>query len=292
MTLRRAVVRWFVFARNGKADSTQLFYRETALTLMRECRHAMTLKVAELTEDKIQLLATKFGHFSPSRWNAMLQCLNTFTVAAKVLRRRTIKLTRQPPPDQQQFTALLTECDRLKRSKAGLVIDFLAHTGLRITGARNVKWSDVYVDRIEYIAKGGRRCAVPVIAGLRPVLERLKPFRDASDYVLPRGAIVRGLRKACDSAGLRRLSHHDFRHMYITRCIESGVDVPTLARWIGHKDGGALLAKRYFHLLTEHSKKMAEKVQIKTPTLTVSPPMPPQHIYNYATLTNFQIVNA
>jgi len=37
------------------------------------------------------------------------------------------------------------------------------------------------------------------------------------------------------------VSHHDLRHLFSTRVIESGVDIPTLSRWLGHKDGGALV---------------------------------------------------
>jgi integrase len=133
---------------------------------------------------------------------------------------------------------------------------------LRITAARNVRWSDVHAERIEYVAKGGRVCSVPILNGMRDVLDRLRALDDGSGHVLPQEAIRRGLAKACARAGLRRLSHHDFRHMFTTRCIESGVDVPTTARWLGHQDGGALLSKRYFHLLDGHSREMAAKVRI------------------------------
>ena len=63
-------------------------------------------------------------------------------------------------------------------------------------------------------------------------------------------------------AGVRHLTHHDMRRLFATRCIESGVDVPTAARWMGHSDGGALLAKTYFHLLDGHSREMARMVSI------------------------------
>ena len=42
-----------------------------------------------------------------------------------------------------------------------------------------------------------------------------------------------------------RITHHDLRHLFATRCIESGVDIPTASRWLGHKDGGALAMKVY-----------------------------------------------
>ena len=62
--------------------------------------------------------------------------------------------------------------------------------------------------------------------------------------------------------GRKSLTLHDFRHLFATRCIESGVDIQTVSRWLGHEDGGTLAMKTYVHLLNSHSKKMAEKVEI------------------------------
>ena len=39
-----------------------------------------------------------------------------------------------------------------------------------------------------------------------------------------------------------------------------GVDIPTVSRWLGHKDGGALPMKTYGHLRCEHSIAQAQKV--------------------------------
>jgi hypothetical protein len=38
------------------------------------------------------------------------------------------------------------------------------------------------------------------------------------------------------------------------------VDIPTVSRWLGHKDGGALAMKVYGHLRDQHSVSMAQKV--------------------------------
>ena len=80
--------------------------------------------------------------------------------------------------------------------------------------------------------------------------------------MLPQAECKRSLDAACERAGVPHLSHHDFRHLFATRCIQSGVDLPTVARWLGHRDGGALLAKIYFHLADEHSQAMAARVRI------------------------------
>jgi len=48
--------------------------------------------------------------------------------------------------------------------------------------------------------------------------------------------------------------------LFATRCIEAGVDIPTVSRWLGHQDGGALCMKTYGHLRDEHSANEAKKV--------------------------------
>jgi hypothetical protein len=47
--------------------------------------------------------------------------------------------------------------------------------------------------------------------------------------------------------GLSKLTHHDLRHLFATRCIESGVDIPTVARWRYARMGicGTNTAKRW-----------------------------------------------
>src|SRR4029077_18298391 len=74
------------------------------------------------------------------------------------------------------------------------------------------------------------------------------------------GKCEESLTAACEAVGAHRITHHDLRHLFATRCIESGVDIPTVSRWLGHKDGGALAMKTYGHLRDQHSTAMAQKV--------------------------------
>ena len=41
--------------------------------------------------------------------------------------------------------------------------------------------------------------------------------------------------------------------------------LPTVSRWLGHKDGGALAKKAYGHLRDQHSVAMAQKVTFSKP---------------------------
>jgi integrase len=63
----------------------------------------------------------------------------------------------------------------------------------------------------------------------------------------------KALTKACTAVGAKRLTHHELRHLFATRCIKSDVDIPIVARWLGHKEGSVLALKTYGHLRSEHS---------------------------------------
>jgi hypothetical protein len=79
------------------------------------------------------------------------------------------------------------------------------------------------------------------------------------------------INSACKTLGITRFTHHDLRHLFATRCIESGVDIPTVSRWLGHKDGGALAMKTYGHLRDQHSANMAQKVMFSETDSTAAP---------------------
>jgi site-specific recombinase XerD len=50
--------------------------------------------------------------------------------------------------------------------------------------------------------------------------------------------------------------------MFITRCIEKGVDVKVVAQWQGHADGGALILNTYSHVRNVHAEEMAKKLTL------------------------------
>ncbi len=75
------------------------------------------------------------------------------------------------------------------------------------------------------------------------------------------------INSAAGKLDIPRITHHDLRHLFATICIESGVDIPTVSRWLGHKDGGALAMKTYGHLRREHSIAQAQRVSF-TPATT------------------------
>ena len=150
------------------------------------------------------------------------------------------------------------------------LVEFLAFTGMRaFSEAQWVTWEDVDWTRHEIIVRGapetgtknGQVRRIPILPDMEKLLTKLKPPGNASGRILQVRKCQGALPRACSELGIPRITHHDLRHLFATRCIESGVDIPTVSRWLGHKDGGALAMRTYGHLRNEHSKEMAAKVK-------------------------------
>jgi integrase len=192
---------------------------------------------------------------------------------ASELQRVRISQRQLQLPEPAEFRRLVAQLRKDKSNGAafGDLVEFLAYSGLRIKSeAIWVKWEDIDWGRKELIVRGhpetgtknGEMRRVPLIVDMEELLSRLKKNGGrAEERILQIGDCNRALVKACKEIGLPALRHHDLRHLFATRCIESGVDIPTVARWLGHKDGGVLAIRTYGHLRNEHSQAMAQKVK-------------------------------
>ncbi len=58
----------------------------------------------------------------------------------------------------------------------------------------------------------------------------------------------------------QKFGFHDCRHHFISYAVMSGIDFMTIARWVGHKDGGILIGKVYGHLSNEHAQLQAARM--------------------------------
>ncbi|HEV7405660.1 MAG TPA: tyrosine-type recombinase/integrase [Chthoniobacteraceae bacterium] len=97
---------------------------------------------------------------------------------------------------------------------------------------------------------------VPLIAEARTLFEKMRSDREsepASSKVFVVNECQHSMDAAAEKIGMARITHHDLRHFFATICIESRVDIPTVSRWLGHKDGGALAMRTDGHLRREHS---------------------------------------
>lgn len=159
------------------------------------------------------------------------------------------------------------------------------HRGLWFTGARwnelyRLTWADVGLDKRiiqmpnskakvgKYGSDGYREIPMNQNAyDLLAELARTSRHTDPEDQVFPgveKQASIRWLRRGCETLAIKNFTPHCLRHAFATNAIECDVDIPTVARWLGHRDGGVLLLKTYGHLRHKHSEAMAARVTFNT----------------------------
>lgn len=191
-------------------------------------------------------------------------------------------------PSYAQFQKLLgavTEKKVRYSEYCAELIKFLAYGGFRLGEAVRICWADCDFEKKEILVRGdeltgtknGLVRRVPMIPEMENLLSLMRQNRGietATSLVMRVKKCQGALTSACRKESIKRLTHHDLRHLFATTCIENGVDIPTVSKWLGHKDGGALAMKTYGHLRGEHSRDMALKVSFSPKPLGPIHPTP------------------
>ncbi len=68
------------------------------------------------------------------------------------------------------------------------------------------------------------------------------------------------LRLARKESKLEWFSFHDCRRSFVSFCVMSQIDYMTIARWVGHMDGGVLIGKTYGYLAKKHTQLQAKRL--------------------------------
>jgi len=271
---------------------TKEYYAYRAKALLKSWPGLKDQDVRKITKsDCLNWAAKVRTKVSPSSFNHTIVLLrHVFEIGVEAGARydnpaRFIKASAERPtrlrlPEPDQFDAFVKEVENDGRGycrHSANLVRFLAYGGFRIHEARNIKWRDLDFKRQKIVVRGdaatglkgrvvGDSREVPMIPDMREFVEHLRKERpnEPDDTPVMR---VRECQKAMDRAarvvGMTRITHHDLRHLFATRCIESGVDVPTVSRWLGHRDGGALAMRTYGHLRDQHSTDMAQRVSFR-----------------------------
>ena len=206
--------------------------------------------------------------------NVAIEAGMIYANPAATLKRTAIRAKEIALPSTDKFNALLSEMRAAHSRDSHNCADFvlgLAVTGMRKGEANALEWRDVDFEAGEIVVRGDPETAtknwelrrVPLIPDARGLFERMRGERSDESFnakVFRVRESQKALDRACKKVGTDRITHHDLRHLFATRCIESGVDVPTVSRWLRHKDGGALAMKTYGHLRREHSIAQAQRV--------------------------------
>ncbi|MCX6904156.1 MAG: site-specific integrase [Verrucomicrobia bacterium] len=156
-------------------------------------------------------------------------------------------------------------------------VRLMAFCGSRRNETLRLKWSDVDWERRQLtigadgLAKN-RQARVAdfnseLEAHLKDMVKRrapdsewLFPSPQRGKRDVPSKSFTESLKLARLAAGKPNFGFHDCRHVFISYCVMSGIDYMTIARWVGHQDGGVLIGKVYGHLSNEHAQRQAQKL--------------------------------
>ncbi|MEI6674051.1 MAG: site-specific integrase [Verrucomicrobiota bacterium] len=264
--------------------TTQHYYKQIAVSLAKIAAKfpvdPLGLSITRVTLAELRALMDAYAAAtSPTRYNGCLALIrrtyeraieaghvaSNLPISLKRIRPKPLKMAL---PTAESFAKVVADIlsQRKSHSKAtAAAVEFLAYTGLRISEAQSIQWQDIKDDHlIVRTAKNEEMRQVPLIRAALDLLARLRavgiPTGDNDPVMLIKSPRI-ALDGSCARLGINHLRVHDLRHIFATRCIEANVDLPTLAGWLGHKDGGVLCAQVYGHLCKKHSTEMARKVK-------------------------------
>ncbi|MGD0816441.1 MAG: site-specific integrase [Verrucomicrobiota bacterium] len=274
-------------AGDGSLKPRSKDYRlERIAALIKSWRGLETTDIRKISKSDCLAWAAQFGQkAAPSNFNNTVGTLRLildigveagarYDNPARFIKRVRVLPKKLQLPSEDQFLALVEAIEKADggwNHRCADLVRFLAFGGFRKGEAATITWGDCDLEKGEIVVRGDVETGtknwsirrVPMIPEMRQLLERLRAQRadePATASVMKIGACQGAINSACKKLGIARFTHHDLRHLFATRCIESGVDIPTVSRWLGHKDGGALAMKVYGHLRDQHSVNMAQRV--------------------------------
>ncbi len=266
--------------------STRKYWADVLAALLKTWPDLKTTEIRRITPGDCREWAARYAKIaSPTRYNntiAVLQHILNLAIKsgviysnpAKELERMPIRAKALELPTLAQFASFVAEINsgggRDSRNCADLV-QGIAFTGCRIGEAARIELRDLDFRKGEITVKGdpeegtknGEVRYVPMIPQAEKLFRGMlasRPDAPSAEGLFRVHECQKAMDRAAKKIGMARVTHHDLRHFFATVCIESGVDIPTVSRWLGHKDGGALAMRTYGHLRREHSVSQAKKV--------------------------------
>jgi integrase len=179
-------------------------------------------------------------------------------------------------PTFEQFQAIVADIRaqhlNADAEQSGDFVEFLGLAGLGQAEASSIKRSDVELDAGRIFVKRrktGVGFHIPIYPQLRPLVEKLCAGLAHDERLLGIDDARKALASACKRLGYAPFSQRSLRRMFITRALERGVDVKTIAEWQAHRDSGKMILQIYSHVRPVHSTRMAQLMTTEEPSNVV-----------------------
>jgi site-specific recombinase XerD len=213
-------------------------------------------------QDVVAFLASMGGAAPTTRARRLsaVKSLFRFAYLAGYVRDDPARLVRTPRVDDALATRLLTDAEvaavaaEASPGRDRTLVELLYHSGIRISEAVGLRWSDVGRSWIVVYGKGGRTRTVVLTAAVVDLLRELRPAgaRDRDPVFVNRsgGAIsTRYARAIVSRAGAealgRSISPHWLRHAHASVAVSRGCPLHVIRDSLGH--ASVSTTNRYLH---------------------------------------------
>lgn len=221
---------------------------------------------------------------SEERWNTDRQTLSAFfrwlevepNPCRKVIKKKIVHSKIPKSLDDAELAKILNWAKE-NDPEAWRVCIVAGNTGLRAAELTNLMWTDIdwKNNRVHVTAKGGwkpkdyEERAIPLNSLAKAALAQQRMETGIfTGYVFPRAdgkRYGRGLsvwiqRRVFRKAGMASGGVHRLRHTYATRLAESGADLETIRKLLGHSN--LETTQRYLHVSDRHVAAQAKRVRV------------------------------
>jgi integrase len=241
-------------------------------------RDITPMVIEKFKRDRLKTKTRRGGNRHPNTVNKELQLLSrVFSMAVDnelaesnpCRRVRQLKCEWQRdryllPEEERQLMARLT--GRYAHLKPIVVIAL--NTGMRRGEILGLRWDEVdFVRNVLRVrrTKSGKERFLPMNSLIRDMLLERRALDAGAVYVFggptgqPMTDIKNGFRTICQKAEIANFRFHDLRHTAATRMAEAGVDIRTIAEFLGHAT--IQMTMRYAHATDDAKRREAAALE-------------------------------
>ncbi|HLY59989.1 MAG TPA: tyrosine-type recombinase/integrase [Terriglobia bacterium] len=235
--------------------------------------------VEEYKARRASSVSSKTGqHFKPATVNrelAAMRAIFNLAIKRKVTNENPVKGVKFLPEDNEQnrvlsheeVEAYLAVADPRLQEVAKLILN----TGVRPGEAYRLRREDVHIlEGYLHIPFGKTKAAkrdIPLSCEAKKLLAARFEKLGTEVYVFPSkrnpkrpmGNIANTHHRTVKRAGLEWFRLYDLRHTFATRAVQSNMDLPTLAKLLGHSKLNMVL--RYAHPTPEHTRQAITRLE-------------------------------
>ena len=269
------------------APSTLRKRKETVSVLLKDFALGADVQVSKVKTSDLRtwISSYSFGYASYNLYAQILREVFAIAVSDKIIpsspaaeiKSKKVKVEIRLTPSYEEFCNIISNVrsqPRTSMAKAsGDYLEFLGLVGVGQAEASTIQKQHVNLTKKQltfFRAKTKTPYTVPIFGQVEALVTKLvsSPDMRQTDYLFPIGGSESTITKAkqakhafqsaCKRLKLPAYTQRSLRRMFITRCIEKGIDVKVIAQWQGHRDGGKLILGTYSHVRNSHAEDMAK----------------------------------